>query len=141
MLQALRTATLLKRDSKTGFSCEFCELFKKIYFVYRIYERLILKHQCAFLRHLFYRSSPVVVSDSFRFPAFNFVKNETPAKTFFFKFSKIFKNIFWQNTSEWLLLVFICKTWEVFQFTSFIEHLWETAYFMYKLQNFNHQIQ
>ena len=26
-------------------------------------------------------------------------------------------------------------------FTSFIEHLWETAYFMYKLQDFNHQIQ
>ena len=32
---------------------------------------------------------------------------------------KTFKNIFWQNTSRWLLLVFICESWEVFQITSF----------------------
>ena len=32
-LQALRTATLLKRDSNTGFSREFFELFKNTYFV------------------------------------------------------------------------------------------------------------
>ena len=56
------------------------------------------------------------------------------------KFWKILKNIFWQNISGWLLLVFIYKFWEVFQNTSFIEHLWETAYFMCKLQNFNQQI-
>ena len=59
---------------------------------------------------------------------------------FICEFCKIFKNTFWQNTSEWLLLVFICEFWEVFQLTSFIEHLWETAYFMHKLQNFDHQI-
>ena len=57
---------------------------------------------------------------------------------FFCEFCKIFKNIFWQNTSQWLLLVFICEFWEVFQNTTFIEHLLETAYVMYKLQNFNH---
>ena len=60
---------------------------------------------------------------------------------FICEFCKIFQNIFWQNTSGWLLLVFICGFWEVFQITSFIEHLWETAYFIYKLPNFNHQIQ
>ena len=60
---------------------------------------------------------------------------------FLFEFSKIFKNIFWQNTFGWLLLVFICEFWEVVQITPFIEHPWETAYFMYKLQDFNHQIQ
>ena len=37
--------------------------------------------------------------------------------------------------------MFFCEYWEVFQITSFIEHLWETTYFMYKMQNFNHQIQ
>ena len=62
-------------------------------------------------------------------------------KWFFCEFCKIFKNIFWQNTFGWLLLVFIWEFWEVFQNSSFIEHLWDTAYFMYKLQNLNHQIQ
>ena len=32
--------------------------------------------------------------------------------------------------------MFTGEFWEVFQNTSFIEHLWETAYFMYKLKNF-----
>ena len=60
---------------------------------------------------------------------------------FFCEFGKISKNIFWQSTSGWPLLKFICEFWEVFQNISFIEHLWETAYFMYKLQYFNQQIQ
>ena len=42
---------------------------------------------------------------------------------FFCEFCKIFKNIFWQNTSGWLLLKFICEFWEVFQNSSFTEHL------------------
>ena len=82
-LQALRSATLLKRDS-----CEICEIFKNT---------------------LFYWTSTVAVSDSFRFAACNFIKKEIPAKMFFYEFSKIFKNIFWQNTSGWLLLKFICE--------------------------------
>ena len=69
-----------------------------------------------------------------RFPACNFTKKETPAKTFFCEFSKIFKDIFWQDTSGWLLLVFICQFWEVAQMTSFLEYFWET-YFKYKLQD------
>ena len=70
---------------------------------------------------------------------------------FFCEFCKLFKNIFWQNTSGWLLLKFICEFWlllkficefsEVFRNTSIIEHLCETTYFMNKLQNFNQQIQ
>ena len=114
-LQALRTATLLKRDS-----CEICEIFKNT---------------------LFYWTSPVAVSDSFRFPACNFIKKEIPAKMFFCEFCKIFKNIFWQNTSGWLFLKFICEFSEVFQNIPVMEHLWETTYFMNKLQNFNLQIQ
>ena len=47
---------------------------------------------------------------------------------FFCEFCKTFKNIFWENTFGWLILIFICKLWEVFQNTSFIEHLWETAF-------------
>ena len=62
---------------------------------------------------------------------------ETLAKMFICEFCKIFKNIFRQNTSWWLL----CEFWEVFQITSFKGHLWETAYFMHTLQDFNHKIQ
>ena len=58
---------------------------------------------------------------------------------FLCEFCKIVKNIFWQDTSGWLLLVFICEFWEVVQITS--EYLWETSYFKYKLLDFNHQIQ
>ena len=36
--------------------------------------------------------------------------------------------MFWQNTSGSLLLIFICEFWQLFQNTSFIEHLRETAF-------------
>ena len=90
---------------------------------------------------IFKNRSSVAASASFRFPTCTFIKKEIPAKMFFCEFCKIFKNILWQNTSGWLFLKFICEFWEVFQNTSFIRHLWETAYFMFKLQNFNQQIQ
>ena len=110
-LQALRTPTLFKRDSNTEFSFEICKIFKN---------------------NLFYRLSPAAASASLRFPACNFVKKENPAKMFSCEFYRIFKNIFWLNTSGWLLFVFIWEFWEVFQKTSFIEQL---------ISNFNHQIQ
>ena len=84
-----------------------------------------------FQEQLFYRTSPVAASESFRFPVCNFIKKQTPTKMFICEYCKIFKNISWQNTSERLLLVFIYEFWEVFQITFFIEHLWKTAYFMY----------
>ena len=37
--------------------------------------------------------------------------------------------------------VFICEFGEVLQSIFFIGQLWETAYFMHKLLNFNQQIQ
>ena len=73
-LQALRTATLLKRDSNTNFfSVKFA---------------MFLRTPC-FTEHL-----QVSASDSFRFPVCNFIKKEIPAKVFFCEFCKIFKNIF-----------------------------------------------
>ena len=68
-------------------------------------------------------TSPVAASAALRFPPCNFVKKKIPAKMFFCKFYKILKIIFWQNTSRWLLLVFIWEFCELFQNTSFIEHL------------------
>ena len=84
-LQALRAATLIKRDY-----WEICQIFKNI---------------------LFYWTSPV--TDSFRFPVCN-LKKEIPAKIFFCGFYKNFKNIFWQNTSRWRLHKFIYEFY-VFQ--------------------------
>ena len=77
----------------------------------------------------------MAASESFGFAACNFFKKETPAKTFFWEFPKIFKNIFSFDRvpPDGSPLVFICEFWEVFQDTSFIEHLQET-------KNFNHQI-
>ena len=82
--------------------------------LWRIYERLVLKHQCNFLKTSFLQNtfftSPVAVSavlgclavsDGFRFLSCNFIKKETRAKVFICEFC--FKNIFWQNTSRWLL--------------------------------------
>ena len=69
------------------------------------------------------------------------LKMRLQQRCFSVNFAKIFKNIFWQNTSGWVLLVFIGEFWEVFQNVSIIEHLWETAYFIYKLHNFNQQMQ
>ena len=65
-LQALRTPTLLKRDSNTDF----------------------------FQRNLFYRLSPAATSAGLRFPTCNFVKKEAPAKMFFLYILQNFKNIF-----------------------------------------------
>ena len=70
------------------FSCEICKIFKDT---------------------LFYWTPPVDVSDSYTFQDFNFIKKMIPAKMFFSEFRKIFKNIFWQNTSGWLLLKIICE--------------------------------
>ena len=102
-MQALGTPTLLKRDSNTDFFQPNFKIFKKT---------------------LFYKY-PADASAGLRFPACNYVKKETPAKMFFCEFYKFFKNIFWQNTSGWLLLVFIWEFREVFQNTSFIEHLFQ----------------
>ena len=51
----------------------------------------------------------MAASDSFRFPACNFIKKETPSEMLFCEIGNIFKNIFWQITSGWLLLVLIIE--------------------------------
>ena len=62
---------LLKRDSKTEFFLA-CKIFKN---------------------KLFYRTSLVGASDSFRFPVCNLFKKEAPLKIFFCDFYKILKKI------------------------------------------------
>ena len=87
-----QNTTLLKSDSSTG---------------------VFLWNLRSFSEYLFFGTSPVAASDSFKFSACNFIKKETPAKIFFCQFGKIFKNIFWQNAYEWLFLMFIFEFWEI----------------------------
>ena len=140
-LQALRTATFSKRDSNTGFLLWILWIIQKhLFCVEDLWTAGSETPVRLFKNTFFYRASPVAASDSLRFPACSFIKKGTPAKKFFCHFCTIFKNIFLQNTSRWLLLVCTCN-FEKSHITYFIEHLWKTAHFMYKLQNFNHQIQ
>ena len=83
-LQALKIATWLKRRSY-----EICKIFQNT---------------------LIYRTSPVAAFDSFRFPAGNFLKKRDFGKDVFsVNFAKILRNIFWQNTSGWLIFKFNCN--------------------------------
>ena len=78
------------KDTPTQvFSCEFWELSKNNYFV----EDLWTAGSETPARLL----SSVAASDSFRFPASNFIKKETPEKMLICEFCNIFKNIFRQK--------------------------------------------
>ena len=71
------------------------------------------------------------------FPPATLLKKEIPAKMSFCEFYKILRASFDRTPPDAFLLTFICEFWEVFQntsFQSFIEHIWETAYSMYKLE-------
>ena len=91
--------------------------------------------------YIIYRIFPGAASDSFSLPACNYIKKKAPAKMFICEFGLFLRTLLDRNSSGWLLLVFICKFWDVFQIASFIKHLWETAYFIYKLPKVNHHIQ
>ena len=73
--------------------------------------------------------------DSFRFPACNFIKKETQKGHFYVNFAK-FLRISFERTPRNDCFLSLSMNFEKFS-----EHLWETAYFMYKLQLFNHQTQ
>ena len=114
-LQALRTTVLLKRDSNRNFLLWiFWIIQKHLFCVGDLWTADSETPLRLFRNILFYRTSPVADCDSFRFPASSFIKKETPAKTFFCEFCKMFQNIFLENTTGWLLLVFTCKSEKFF---------------------------
>ena len=96
----------------------------------RIYERLVLKHKCYFIRTSIFKGHLqwllLTVSGS-GLQLYSLI--ETLVEMFICEFCKTHPDDC------------ICKVWEVFQITSFIGHVWETAYFMHMLQDFNHKIQ
>ena len=80
---------------------------------------------------MFYRASSGIqwlllkVSD---FQPATLLRKRLRKRCFAVNFAKSLEHLFfWQNTSGWLLLVFICEFWDIFQNTSFKEHLGETA--------------
>ena len=81
-----------------------------------------------FKKTLFYRTSPVYTSNSFRFPTCNFSKKETRKRCFSVNFAKFLWTSF-NRTPQNDCLLCLSVTFEKL-FTSFIEHLWETASFM-----------
>lgn len=62
---------------------------------------------------------------------------------YFLWFCKIFKSPLlielFKSIPGWLLHVLTCESWEILQNNLFLEHIRDTAYFMYKLQDFSQQ--
>ena len=104
-LQALRTSTLLKRDFITGLLPENFLNYLKAPILQRIYERLVLEHQCSFMRNLFLKNFSSGFFWQFQVSRLQlYSSKEILAKMFVCEFYKIFKNIFRQSTSGWLHL-------------------------------------
>ena len=99
----------------------------KLIFIVTNNQKLIKKNNkrgCPVIRDLrvTYRTSPVAASDSFRFQASNFIKKETPSKTFICESCKIFQNIFRQE-HHWMTASCV-YLWIL---TSFSDHLFHRA--------------
>ena len=70
----------------------------------------------------------MAASEDFRFPASNFIEEETPEKIFFSEFCKIFKNIFsFDRAPPDDCFLSLSVNFEACFNTSFIEHLEKTA--------------
>ena len=96
-LQVPGTAALLKRNSNTRFFLWSLSIIQYHLFRGGSMNSWFWNTSVPFSKHLIYRTSPVAVSDSFRFLASNFIKKKTPVKMFIFEFCKICKNIFRKN--------------------------------------------
>ena len=102
-LQALRTATLLKRDSIAGFFLRIMWIIQEFIFRRLSLNGWFLNTSAPFSFH--WRTSSVAPSDSFQVSGLQLYSlKETPANMFISEFCKIFMNIFRQNTSGWLYL-------------------------------------
>ena len=112
----LQNCTLLKRVSTTGFLLWILWIIQKHLFCIEDFWTAGSETPIHLLKiTLFYRTSRVAACDRFRFLACNFINKGTPAKTFFWEFCKTSKNIFFQNTSGWLLLVFTWNFEKIFR--------------------------
>ena len=134
-LQVLGTAALFKRDSKTDFFLWITYFVEDLWMAGSETPTRFFK-STQFAEHL--QRLLLTVSG---FQPSTLFKKRLRQRCLSVNFAKFLRTSLDRNTSGWLLLVFICTFWEVFQITSFIEHLWKTVYSIYKLPNFNHHIQ
>ena len=105
-----------------------------------MYERLFLKHQWAFLKTPFLTEHfqwLLVTVAGFQLAAF--LKKGLQQRCFSVRFAKFLRTSFYRTPPDdcFLYLSVILRS---FSDHLFLHHLWETAYFMNKFQNFNHQI-
>ena len=122
-MQALRTATFLKRDSNTGYLLWVLWIIQNhLFCVEDLWTAGSETPVRLFKNTVFYWTSSATASDSFRFPPCRFNEKRTPVKMFFCEFCKIFKNIFLRNTSRWLLIL-----WLPVILRSFLDHLFYRA--------------
>ena len=127
-----------KRLQHRFFSPEFSELFKSTYSIDDLWTAGSETPGAPLQEHLFLKNISSGFFWQFQVPACNFIFWKRLCQRClyvnFAKFSRISSD---RTVSDDC----ICEFWEVFQITSFIGHLWETAYSMHKLQDFNHKIQ
>ena len=82
-ISGVRAATLLKKSFwHRCFPVNFTKLLRTPF---------VQNSSGWLLRTIFYWTSPVAASGSFRFPACNFIKKEIPGKMFFCEFCKFIK--------------------------------------------------
>ena len=118
-LQALRFATLLKRDSNTRILRWILWIVQKhLFSVEDVWTAGSETPVHLFKNTFFNRTFPVAAYDSFRFPACSFIKKGTPANTFFCEICKIF-NLFTPPNDCFLCLPAILR--------SFSDHLFFRA--------------
>ena len=94
-LQALRTVTLLKRDSNTGFLLWILWIIQEHLFCRWLWRAGTETPVRLFKNTFFYRASPVAASDdSFRFPASNFTKKRLQKRRYSVNFPKFLRTSF-----------------------------------------------
>ena len=123
------------------FSCEVCQLSNNTYFVEDLWTAGSETPMHFFKNSQFTEHLQWLLRTVSGFQSATLLKRRLRQRYLSVSFAKFLRTSLDRNTCGWLLLVIICEFSEVFQMTSFKEHFWETAYFVYKLLNFNHQIQ
>ena len=100
-LQALRTATLLKRDSSTGILLQILWIVQKhLFCVEDVWTAGSETPVCLFKNTFFNRTFPVAASDSFRFPPAALLKKGLQQRRFSVRFAKFLRTSFYKTPPD-----------------------------------------
>ena len=100
-LQALRTATLLKRDSSTGILLQILWIVQKhLFCVEDVWTAVSETPGCLFKNTFFNRTFPVAASDSFRFPPAALLKKGLQQRRFSVRFAKFLRTSFYKTPPD-----------------------------------------